>query len=664
MKQVHRIIKGKIVQILFGLLFVWIATAMVLSESFDLDCFYKAGNVYQQEGSVLKRTSGAWTYNEEERLIEIKDDLASCYFRIKDKSTEWNYLIFDVEGLNQESIEFELEMYDKKGNVCDTIPVEVKAGKNIVELPSKPYSGYKIEIIGGKGVKFWIVSMILRQKIIDWSWQKLLLGLVIGISAYIPVLYLTRKIKIKTCWKSIRNNFMKGIQSFFSVILKKIKMSIEAKKRRKIRIGILLFLFYSMHIRELWSTNMIGNLYRVQFVYCLCIIALALLLAQEVEELHERNWNNPLFWSYFSVIVVECISDFFVKKMYPFEGYMRLFVFGILYFVWNNLKNRKLFLDEIIFALKIDFISCIIFCVLCRPFTQGVSYLGCYTNPNTFGMYLVIILGALLQSVWNNIRTHGKVIAMLGDMTLTVAAMNLLWKSQCRGAMLAFVIAVMGAVIIICVRKKSEEVLCGIKVGILLFTLMLPVGGLLNYGLETVPEKVGTVVGFEQDEYIEYNSKASFWVETVKAESLKDKLSNSKWGERFQAKSVEEFSSGRTTIWKVCLRNMNLYGHYFKVKVNGEDFHAHNEALQHAYNYGIFMIIPYVFMVFYIIKYAWNYGLGGKEEWIFIWNIFSSWIIMGMVDVTELPFRLFTWLIPCLLMGILFESQDKKELKC
>lgn len=664
MKQVHRIIKGKIVQILFGLLFVWIATAMVLSESFDLDCFYNAGNVYQQEGSVLRRTSGAWSYNQDERLIEIKDDLASCYFPIKDKSTEWNYLIFDVESMSQESIEFEIEMYDKKGNVCDTIPVEVKAGRNIVELSSMPYSGYRIEVTGGIGVKFWIASMILRQKIIDWSWQKLLLGLVIGISVYVPVLYLTIKLKIKTCWKSIRNNFMKGIQRFFSLILRKIKMSIDAKKRRMIRIGILLFLFSSMHVRELWSANMIGNLYRVQFVYCLCIIVLALLLAQEVEEIHERNWNNPLFWSYFSVIVVECISDFLVKKMYPFEGYMRLFVFGILYFAWNNLKKRKLFLDEMIFALKIDFISCIIFCVLCRPFTQGVSYLGCYTNPNTFGMYLVIILGALLQSVWNNIRTHGKMIAMSGDMVLTIAAMNLLWKSQCRGAMLAFGIAVMSAVIIICVRKKSEEVLCGIKAGILLAALMLPVGALLNYGLETVPEKVGTVVGFEQDEYIEYNPKESFWVETVKAESLKDKLSNSKWGERFQAKSVEEFSSGRTTIWKACLRNMNLYGHYFKVKVNGEEFYAHNEVLQHAFNYGIFMIVPYGLMIFYIIRYAWSYGLRGKEEWIFIWNIFSSWIVMGMIDVTELPFRLFTWLIPCLLMGILFESQDKKELKC
>lgn len=664
MKQIHRIIKEKIVQILFGLLFVWIATAMVLSESFDLDCFYNAGNVYQQEGSVLRRTSGAWSYNQDERLIEIKEDLASCYFPIKDKSTEWNYLIFDVESMSQESIEFEIEMYDKKGNVCDTIPVEVKAGRNIVELPSMPYSGYRIEITGGIGVKFWIASMILRQKIIDWSWQKILFGGVIGISIYMPTLYFVTLLIAKVHWKSMGDNIIKGMQSFFSIVFRKIKLPFDAKKRKKIRIGTLLFLFWSINIRGLWSIDTVQNLYRVEAVFCLCIIVLALLLAQEVEKIHSRDWDNPLFWSYFIVIVAECILDFVVEKRYPFEGYIKFFVFMPLYFAWDNLKDKKLFIDEIILALKIQFISCTIFCVFFRTYTPGVNYIGGYTNSNTFGMYLVIVLGALLQSVWDNIRKCDKKRRIIGNVILIIIALDFLWKSQCRGAMLAFLFVIVGAIAIICVRRKTQEILCGIKLGLLLFTLALPVGSLLDYGLEHVAEKLGTVVALEQDEHVEREVKEGFWVVTVKADSLSDKLSNSKWGKKLQSNSIEEFSSGRTIIWKAYLRNLNLYGHYYRMNVNGSGCYAHNEILQHAYDYGIFMFIPYMYMIFYIIKYIWDYGVKNNEAWILLWNTFCSWILMGMVDITELPFQRFTWLIPCLLMGILFESQDKKELKC
>ena len=104
---------------------------------------------------------------------------------------------------------------------------------------------------------------------------------------------------------------------------------------------------------------------------------------------------------------------------------------------------------------------------------------------------------------------------------------------------------------------------------------------------------------------------------------------------------------------------MNLFGNYFRIETSGASNYAHNEILQHLYNYGIFILVPYTLMLFYIIKYAWSYGRRQGKIWVLVWCTFISWFLMGMIDVTELQFRLITWLVPGMLVGILFEETNE-----
>lgn len=648
-----------IVAVLFGVAFIWAVTAMFLSGSFNLNCFYDVGEVYDYSQSHFYRSAEGWSYNPEKKRIEIDEDITYMYYNVGDESTKWNYLFFHVEELNNPALNFQIMLYDSKGNEQKCISYRVQEGDNIVSLPSISCARYIIKVENAKGTTFRIKKMQLRQKIVEWFWIKLAIGICLSCSVYGLLLGIIELLKEEKKKSFDYYVVIKGLQSFFIKIIQKIKIPVGKKWRKPIRIGIILSIFIAMHVRELWTIGLVENMYRVELVYCIGIVLVALLLLQDDDIVRHRDWKNPLVYLWFLTAVIQCISDFFVKKRAPFEGYVKIFVFAFLYFTWNNSKNKYEFIKEIMLALKIDFVICIIFCVLCRPYTPGEYYLGCYTNSNTFGMYLIIVAGMLLQSIWTKLESTGKVVTAMDDVVLLAALLNLLWKTQCRGGMLSGAAVVAGIAVLVCLRKNAKEVLYGIKIFAAVVIISVPVGKLLDYSLINVPQKTGMIVSLEQDERIEGDYKESLWTNTVYAADLKEKLANSKWGSRMEGGNLESLTGGRTLIWINYLRHMNLFGNYFRIETSGASNYAHNEILQHLYNYGIFILVPYTLMLFYIIKYAWSYGRRQGKMWVFVWCTFISWFLMGMIDVTELQFRLITWLVPGMLVGILFEETNE-----
>ena len=83
-----------IVAVLFGVAFIWAVTAMFLSGSFNLNCFYDVGEVYDYSQSHFYRSAEGWSYNPEKKRIEIDEDITYMYYNVGDESTKWNYLFF------------------------------------------------------------------------------------------------------------------------------------------------------------------------------------------------------------------------------------------------------------------------------------------------------------------------------------------------------------------------------------------------------------------------------------------------------------------------------------------------------------------------------------------------------------------------------------------
>lgn len=653
-----------IAAVLFGVAFIWAVTAMFLSDSFNPNCFYNVGEIYDYSQSDLCRHAEGWSYDSEKDCTQIDEDISYIFYDVKNNnSTKWNYLIFNIEKLDNPALYFQIIFYDSNGNDQQNVLYRVQEGNNIVQLSSISCVRYMIKVENAKGTTFRIKKMQLRQKVVEHFWSKLIIGICLGGSVYGFMIGIIKFLKEDKKKKIDTYVVIDGLQSFFLKIIQKISIPIEGKNRRMMRVSILVFIFLAMHVRELWTTGLVENMYRVELAYSIGLVLISFLLLQGNDAVSHRNWKNPLVYCWFLTAFIQCISDFFVKKRTPFQGYVKIFVFAFLYFAWNNSKNKFDFIKEIILALKIDFMICLIFCILCRPYAPGSYYLGCYTNSNTFGMYLIIVAAALLQSIWIKLENTGKVITAIDDMVLLAILMNLLWKTQCRGAMMSIFVAVIGIVALICFRKNLKELLYGIKIFVCVVIISFLTGGVLNYGLTNIPDKTGMIVSVQQDERTEGYHGENLWTNTVYAAGLKEKLENSKWNSRMLGGDLESITGGRTLIWKNYLRHINLFGNYFRLQTSGISNYAHNEILQHVYNYGVCILVPYMLQLFLTIKYAWHYGRRQGKMWIFIWCIFISSFLMGMIDVTELPFRLHTWLIPGMLLGVLFEETDEIRFK-
>lgn len=54
---------------------------------------------------------------------------------------------------------------------------------------------------------------------------------------------------------------------------------------------------------------------------------------------------------------------------------------------------------QLLKALEITFVLCVVYCLMFRPETDGYRYKGFYTNPNPFGLYMAVMIGVFLCEI-------------------------------------------------------------------------------------------------------------------------------------------------------------------------------------------------------------------------------------------------------------------------
>ena len=166
-----------IAAVLFGVAFIWAVTAMFLSDSFNLDCFYNVGEIYDYSQSDLFLQAEGWSYDSEKDCTQIDEDISYIIYDVKNnKCTKWNYLIFNIEKLDNPALDFQIIFYDSNGNDQQNVLYRVQEGNNIVQLSSISCVRYMIKVENAKGTTFRIKKMQLRQKVVEHFWSKLIIG--------------------------------------------------------------------------------------------------------------------------------------------------------------------------------------------------------------------------------------------------------------------------------------------------------------------------------------------------------------------------------------------------------------------------------------------------------------------------------------------------------
>lgn len=390
------------------------------------------------------------------------------------------------------------------------------------------------------------------------------------------------------------------------------------------------------------------------------LFVLTVLMAGQETKLRVNNWRNPVVYGWFYFSVCQCISDFIVAKNIPYVGYLQLLAFGSLFFVWMNQKEKGDFLREIRTAVLINYVIALLFCVCFRPFTEGYMYSGYWLNPNTFGHHLALVCAALISAVIEELRKKKFTWGLLGSVTGLLIAVNLMWKTQCRLAMVILGLSlVMGMAKII----KTENIKRTVLLVMTAAVLAVPVNLIWNWSIENISPMLNMQKEFSGD-VILITKENSFFEMKVHAAEENEKISQNKLVRKLQtAISLDEFTSGRISIYKVYLRKMNLCGHSWRESINGISNYAHNEWLNMAYRYGIFSLIPYIVMWLGVLRNACLKYKKGEREAFFGLVLVLVFLVVSMGDCTELPFRNFQWIIPYLAIGYFFEQPIIEEQK-
>ena len=121
--------------------------------------------------------------------------------------------------------------------------------------------------------------------------------------------------------------------------------------------------------------------------------------------------------------------------------------------------------------------------------------------------------------------------------------------------------------------------------------------------------------------------------------------------------------TGRTIVWKSYIRNWNLLGHSgYQECIDGKRMHAHNAVLQMVNNYGIFIVIPYVIMLYYSLKYGIKAVFHKKRVRMNLFFVLSSanYIVQGLAEDIATPYTLISWLMFYIALGGMFHQRSGK----
>lgn len=133
--------------------------AMWVSKSFNLDCFYDIGKVYDiGYWPCITPELGA-VYQGEGRKVGVTEDAACKTFVLEGAMRQWRTLVLELEDMNRDSMEWQLEFYDSTGILTGTQQVVLSPGKNIVSLGEQTFNQMKVWIYNSAGSTFSIQKM-------------------------------------------------------------------------------------------------------------------------------------------------------------------------------------------------------------------------------------------------------------------------------------------------------------------------------------------------------------------------------------------------------------------------------------------------------------------------------------------------------------------------
>lgn len=657
-KLIKNIFKSiNIIYLIFSLITCFSITIMLTTGTFGLQPFAKVGKVYDLSTKKIQESLTEWSYDDEENRYYIPNNSSIERFKLSKQLNNWNFCYIDLDDLSKENIEGEF-VYFNNDNPVNSEKFSLNLGKNIVKLKSDiPFNRIGILILNAEGEYLSINSIQMRDSVLRYTNEKFVRNffciffLINILFLFLKYFYKQLKLKMNYDYYCLIDNIQYVFILFFNDFPNFINRYILKRNINKIRVSLFSLLFTYMIIANIKGISLNMDFYRFHVLIISTVIIFISLISIE-SNLKKIKWNQlGGTWVVFSVFM--CLSDLFIEKDYPFTGYVFIIVFGFLIFVWNQMNEPEIIIDNIISALKILYPISVIYCLLFREKKLAVLYNGLFSSPEEFAIYSLLMVCVFTTEIDSAIRDNKNTGAYLKNIVGVLCAYYFILRAgfipSVVGATIAIVALMIKALFFFAHKKCIISNIIFKCVKSLFIGAIIVMG--IHIGTKSLPIVFNLSIQYENDVF-----------ETNKPKEIVQAL-NSEMPEVLEGVQHKD-DLELSIIQKTYFRNIGIIGNSHKAKVFGKETPAYSGYIEIAYKYGVFALGAYILFQLYCIcfglyKYVQSTKKNkaykrGRDYDFLVFIISIAFVCNCIYGNIEYPFNSLLWLLFYLLPGYWF----------
>lgn len=611
-----RIIK-RYIWIMFGILISFMAAMMKASGGGQWNRFFAQGEVYEFSPETFMLSTDSCAYDEDTGTYTVLTKKAVKRFPLIRKKKSWSYMVVNMSNLNRESARVIFAFYDRDKVKLFEQENDLANGENLIPVMyPEEFQRIKMILYNQEDLSFTLDGMRLQDREGGFATGSFLKYFVLTFAVYAVVSGL-----ILLCRGWDGYGLIEYLQYIFilfgNCLGRKMGGNISQKARSRIR-RVLFFLLF-LHTVIFQALGLYGeeDFYRFGILGSVVVLILIALFSWE-RMLDYVNWRRPLPIAWFSLWAGICISDFIVSKLWKFSGYAAIFGISFFFFVWNQMERPKQMRNDLIRGLEWTFFPVVIYCMFFRQRTEGVSYHGAYCNQRDMALYLVVILIAFLAELFYSLvySREKKGMENIAYICGSAVAIYLLWQT---GAAMCIAAAGMTLLVFFYKLLNRKKRVRGKRLPLALLCAVAAVL-VVHFSITEVPELLGTNLVYEREGF-----------EVV----------------------------DRKVIWEDYIRSLNLFGNEESLIIYEKNTMAFNGILEMAYRYGIFILIPYLGLLFLSLERTF------REKGFLMTVTTVAFLMVLLTENVEQPLAHPLWFLFYLGMGIWFSgeasNQNRKE---
>lgn len=335
-------------------------------------------------------------------------------------------------------------------------------------------------------------------------------------------------------------------------------------------------------------------------------------------KLKKPTWDKKIVGLWLVFGFIRLLSGFVISIEYLPLACVWLILFPMLFLVWSSRGDYITLFNSLYKGFVYPVMIFIIVSLLMVPISSG-AFGGLAKNANAVGQYICAALPLILYK-YNLESTSKKEKITL--MIFIAVIISTVFYTRSRTTTLAI-----GVVMLIWLVWQRFLYLTEWKkiLKIILFIVVLSCGG--TYGILQINSVIHTSV---QQQEAKIDDVVGGYVERIEG---KDK----------HAGGVENYSSGRTGIWKKVIESANILGHPSREHIvtdrNGDvGANVHNNFLQFTYDQGVIGGVLF-FALCSVAFLKTIYGAYKKKKY-YDFLLYNSvvFLIMSLVTSLNLPF--------------------------